>query len=477
MNAVFVELEPRSPLLNVPLWMPAYLPSLAAVWRAGGHPASFVEAISTKAPPEDRTRLMAEAVIGRDPDLVVFDVRMENWRAFRVCAAAVRTAHPGVKILAGGRHATLCPDDTLQFCDALDGVLVGEGERVMDSLARGAPLAETPGLAIRQDGTVRRTPGLAYVDDLDRLPFPAWDLLDTAYHARRTPRVIPCIPLRTATLESSRGCTARCTFCSEGLVNAKIHRHHSPAYVIDAIRHLIRTCAIDGLYFVDENFLADGRRVTELCEAMLSAGIPRQVRWCAQVRADTVDPEVLSIMRRAGCVQLEFGIESGSQRMLNALAKGTRVEQNAAALRMARDAGIRTHANIVIGLPGETRDDLLATVRFLEETDPDIVRFNPLLLLPGTPAVARLVKEGRLRPDFWRDAVSLASSMDSDACNVSAMPLHELRRLHRHMDRRISLPRFLRDYLGHNRVWDVPSHFNAAGLLRFWARRMAVWKH
>lgn len=468
MKAALVEQTARSALFKVPLWMPIYLPLLAAVLRRASHTVIILEPLA--AGPQPPPEQLAADLLRFHPDLVLFDVRMEAWGTFRACIRAARAALPGALLLAGGRHATLCPQELLRFTPELDAVLMGEAEAALAALAGGAVPAQVPAVVTRAGapGPVNTQPPLA---DLDQLPLPAWDLLDMAYYTQRTPRVIPCVPLRTATLQSSRGCASRCLFCAEGRQHAAPHRFHSAGYVADAVEKLVREHGLDGLYFSDENFLADPPRVAQLCEEFLRRGLAQRIRWSAQVRADGVAPEQLGLMRRAGCIQLEFGLESGSARLLAALGKRVSVEQNRAALRLTREAGLRSLAYVMVGLPGETAGELRETLRFLVAANPDIVRLNPYLLLPGTPLVQQLVAAGRLAPDFWREAVEVPSALDSAATNVSAMPLRELRRLARQLDRRVVLPRLARDYVAHNRLRQVPRQVHGRALLPWLLRK------
>ena len=474
MDVVLIDLARRSPLFRTPLWMPLYGPSAAAVLRRAGHRVTLIE----RGRVDDQCRgdaqrvrqSVAEALRRAAPGLVLFDVQAENWPDLPPLAATARAAAPGALIMAGGRHPTLCPTETLEACPELDATLCGEPEEAVLQVAQGTPLAAVPALAVRHAGQCRPPAHGMPVADLDALPLPAWDLLDMAYHTRRTPRVIPCIPLRTLTLETSRGCGASCTFCAEGRLHARAHRRHSAAYVTDAIEKAIADYAVEGLYFSDENFLADRERVIEFCDAMMRQGLGTRVRWAAQVRTDAVDPDVLAGMARAGCVQLEFGIETGSQRMLDRLAKGTTVAQNAAAIRMARQAGIRSLAYIMIGMPAETRADIRATARFLAAADPDIVRLNRFIVFPGTPAANGLVSDGRLARDFWQRTRASRTGRSEAMPNVSGMTPRQFSPVLRRLYFRHVFPRYWKDYAKHNRPWAMPGQIHAG---RFCARLLA----
>lgn len=475
MNVLLIELEGRHPLFKAPLWMPMYLPSAASVLRARGHAVQLVErgGVENGGPGAKSFKHVLQEHLGAsEVDIVLFNVPADAAADLGTYAEAVRRACPLALILAGGRHPTLCPIETLEDAPALDAVILGEPENVLPRLVSAAALADTPSVAFRKDGEIHRQQSVLPVEELDALPLPAWDLLDMSYHARRTPRVIPCIPLKTATLATSRGCPEQCAFCEEGRLHAKRHRAHSPGYVVEAIHHLVGKYGIDGVYFCDESFLADRERVLRLCEEFQRRGIPGSIRWAAQARADSVDPELLRALRAAGCVQLEFGIESGSQRMLDSMAKRATVEQNAAAIRMSREAGVRSLAYLMFAMPGETRDDLRATARFLGRAQPELVRFIRFVPYPGTPAAQELIAQGRLPAHFWRETRG-GNFRKFVGQNVSAMDDTTLRREARRFYFRHVFPTFLGDYLRHNRLADLPQHFHLRRLPPFLWRKVS----
>jgi len=460
-------MEKRHPVFRVPSWMPVYLPSLGAVLRAGGHTVDLFDAGvfpadgSEAAESGFRVKLAAFA-----PDAIVFDVEAESWGVFRRLANAARRHAGAALLLAGGRHATLCPGGTLKHCPEIDGVMVGEAEGTVSAIAGGDALAGIPGLALRMpDGSLNPAEVMG-VTDLDSLPLPAWDLLDMGYYTRRTPRVIPCIPLKTASLESSRGCGAGCTFCAEGRAHSRCHRSHGAGHVVAAIEALVRAYGIEGVYFRDEDFLADTERVKELCNAMRETGLAERVAWSAQCRADRASPEVLGLLRPAGCVQLEFGVESGSQRVLDSISKGSTVEHNAAAIAAARNAGLRSLAYVMYGLPGETAEDISATYEFLERADPDVVRLNAFALYPGAPSVCALEEKGVLKDGWWAERESAPVS-DGREFNVSAMGDAQLRAAAGRMYRRHVFRRFARDFAVYNGAADAARCFRPGAAFHF----------
>lgn len=476
MKVLLVDLLPRSRLFKVPLWMPLFLTPSAALLRSTGCDVCILERGQLEEEEGYRTDRVLSSFRRRiekfEPDLVFFDVRAEILTDFAELGRLARDGTASATILAGGRHPTLLPKETLDAYDFLDGVVIGEPEAALSTIAAGGQPGHVPGTAGRVDGDMTVTPGESPTTDLDHLPFPAWDLLDMNYYTRATPRVIPCKLLRTATVASSRGCDGHCSFCSEGRQYTGPVRFHSARYVASMIEKLSTDYDIEGIYFADEMFLADPGRTEELCAELIRSGLSKEIVWTAQVRTDAVSPESLSLMKGAGCIQLEFGIESGSQRMLNLTSKGISVERNAAALDMCRRKGIRSMASVMYGLPDETEEDILATARFIDRADPNIVRLVRNIPIPGTPLTNRLVASGRLRSDFWSHQVRRGDPFGGEAVNVTAMSDEELDRASRMLYSRCCLRRYLKDFTRCAGWLRFPSIFRKSQALRFAGHRV-----
>lgn len=460
----------------MPLWTPVYLPLAAGALRAAGHEVSIVECGHLAAgPPAAATpplRRFRDALLERPPEAVVFEMPLEHLDDVGDLAAAAREAAPGALILAGGRHPTLLPRETLDAHPALDGVIVGEPEATLVELAGVGKLAGLAGTAARDGGQAVAGPRREPIADLDRVvPPPALDLLDMAYHTGRTLRAIPCLPLRTATILSSRGCAASCRFCSEGRLYPAPHRWHGAARVVAIIEDLVARYGVEGVYFQDETFLGNRDRVLELCGELARSGLASRVAWSAQARTDAVDAEVLAAMRRGGCVQLELGVESGSQRLLDELAKGETVEDHERAFALARGAGIRTLASVMVGTPGERLEDVRLTDELLGRLRPTVVRLVRYIPMPGTALVRSLVERGRLPERFWERGRYRGSPHGGPKRNLSEMSDEELRRAERSLYRRRALPAYAADLVRYAGARDWASLLRSGFLPRLLARR------
>lgn len=363
----------RHPRHAIPPLRAAYA---TAVLRRAGHD---VELIDTAAPAARGLDVVAH-LRRRRPDLVVLDARIETAAQVGHVAAALR-AHSGAVIAAGppaeSQAATILAEE------AVGGVLGGEYEGwiepVAAALAAGtAPRA--PGWITRgATGPVTEVPAAA-IADIDALPMPPHaDLLaggyQVAYPVQRRDR------LRCAYVLSTRGCPHACTFCSPVEMRSRFlpYRLRNVDAVADELAH-VAALGANVVYFNDDNFLRDRARVTALCEAILRRRL--DLTWLADARVDDIDPTLLPLMRRAGCSTLCLGIESGAQRVLDALRKGITVEQTRAAAAAIRAAGIWMVAYVILGSPGETEPERHATWNLLDEIRPELVQCHRFAWYP-----------------------------------------------------------------------------------------------
>lgn len=278
------------------------------------------------------------------------------------------------RILVGGPHPSAVPDRVLDQLPQADGAFVGEAEENVVDAVRWLwePVGDPPpGLKVR-GGTFRPA---SLVEDLDRLPFPAWDLV---------PRGAYAYPLATrpgfATLVTSRGCPHGCVFCDRSVAGRRV-RSRSPDSVLEELRWLQVERGVGFVAFYDDSLLHDRARAWALCEGVLGRGL--DLHWKCEARVDQVDPALLALMRRAGCRMVSFGVESASDESLRRLGKGFTTAQVRRAFLQAREAGLGTLAYALLGVPGETVEDGRRTVRFCMELGADYAQFSTLTPLAG----------------------------------------------------------------------------------------------
>jgi radical SAM superfamily enzyme YgiQ (UPF0313 family) len=299
------------------------------------------------------------------------------------CVSLIRQVFAG-PVIAGGHHATVMPELTLRKIPGLSGLVQGEGELAMPLLVNGANPAAVPGVWWREEsgGVVNSTP--EQIKDLDRLPFPAFDLLDMSFYTRPTLSCVRGYYLSTVSLLASRGCAQKCEFCSESTTYGKGVRFHSPEYVVEWMKKMIVDYNIEGIYFHDNNFLINKGWAGEICERVLAGRLEKKVKWAIQARADCISKESLSLLKKAGCVKIEIGVETSSQRQLNSVNKKISVQVNEEAIALCKKEKINVHANIIAGFEEETASDLDEKLKWLKRVKPDTTAAFPLNINPGT---------------------------------------------------------------------------------------------
>ena len=327
-------------------------------------------------------RAMLSAVEEFQPDLVLLEAQPLS--IYDTCRSArrIRRAHGGA-LGVFGPQATALPALCFEKIPQIDLLVEGEAEGPLAALAAGD--SAPPGVWRRGGGRAEPPSQPAGRVDMDWLPWPALDLLDLDYYARRSTYTIWCHHLSSLTLMTSRGCRNQCAFCLESRSFGAGLRFRSLEKVLEDVQRTLRERKLGGIYFRDCDFVADPRRCREFCEMMIKAGLHRRIVWAAQARADGLDRELAALMKRAGCTLLEFGVETPVARHLAALNKTAAPEAAGKALAACRAAGIFSHAYLMTGLPGETRADLAAAEDWVRRHRPSSFFWVHLQVLPGTP--------------------------------------------------------------------------------------------
>ncbi len=401
---------------------PLGLAYIAAVLERQGYEVRVIDCVAEDferldPQPEGRRRhgLADTALTARvtdfNPDLVgvscLFSAQAAA--AHHVCAI-VKEATPRARIVMGGAHPSAAP---ARVCEDpnVDAVCLGEGEytmlRLADHLARGTfPPPEPAGLAYRHDARTHIHPAETRIEELDSLPLPARHLLPMdAYLAARAPhgghvRRHPCTNLIT-----SRGCPARCSFCSIHTVWGRKFRCHSAERVLAELEHLVQTYGVREVQFEDDNLTLDKPRIRKICEGMIDRGL--DLLWTTPNGAAiwALDEPLIALMRRAGCHHITLAVESGSPRVLKEIIrKPLNLDKVAPIVRACRQVGMGVSVFFVVGFPGETREEIARTFDFAMELDVDQACFFTATPLPGTDLYRQCVAMGALTEpvDFSR---------------------------------------------------------------------------
>ncbi len=307
----------------------------------------------------------------------------------------------GIPTIIGGVHVSNAALDTMERFDAFDYGVCGEGDittvELLYHLSDKSRPFDVPGVMYRQDGRIIKTAPRRRLNNLDDLPMPSWDLLPwlTRYYR---PAANSFKRLPASSLITSRGCPGKCTFCSGG-VFGNVMRAYSAEYLLEMIRILYYRYGIRDIIFHDDNFVTYKRRLREVCEVLIKEKL--DLVWSATSRVDIVDAETLRLMKRAGCWQIAYGIESGDQRILDVIKKGITLEQVEQALRWTKEAGIFTRGYLMIGMPLETTETMRKSIDFIKRIDLDDFHISAFTPGPGTEALRDIDKYGDFNDD-WR---------------------------------------------------------------------------
>ena len=298
------------------------------------------------------------------------------------------------KVVAGGPHISALPEDSLRDCREIDIACRGEGELAMLEIARGRKLEDIQGITYRQGDKVITNQERPPHQNIDEFCFPSRYLVDMKYYSSANPHVMHGIYLKATTIFTSRGCPYDCSFCAGSIALGKGVRFQSAGLVIEEIERLVVDYSIEGLYFADDMFDIKKERAAQICEGLIKNNLHRKIRWNAQLRANSMDIGLLKLMKRAGCIRVDVGFESGSQKTLDIINKRTTVAQNYRAAELLHQAGIQVHANMIVGLPGEEMEDLNSTRAFMKEIKPEWIGFGEFIPLPGSKLFSELSDKG-----------------------------------------------------------------------------------
>ena len=352
--------------------------------------------------------------------------------ALSVCAHELNTLAPQIRkrwpdrtVVLGGVHVSAVPEVALKQSHISYGI-VGDGERsfahVVSGLGQtGAVPRDTPGLVwIENDKLANNGVDAQQVDDLDSIPPLPLDMLKRDYYFRDFLTIqgtrVPALPWI-----ATRGCASRCRFCSVNVTCGPGVRYQSAGRIVADLERLVRDHGVPGVHFQDDDLPSSRKRIIELCEGIMASPLMRGFHWACYSRADHVDADVLSLMKRAGCVQVAFGLESGSQRMLTYLKKGSiTVEDGRRAIAACKKAGMRSMGMFMIGSPSETKEEVLETFAFIHENPIDFVTVFTTTPSPGSEFWNLAVERGLIDPATldWRTLIFdqrpvLADSVDA----------------------------------------------------------------
>ena len=347
---------------------------VATSLKEDGHTVQFIDA-QVEYP--RYKKLDSEKFFGIDFVLMISS--SNSYKEDLKTAQYIKNKNPSIKVLFFGSHPTFKPEACLKE-EAIDYIVIREPEMIIRELIRRVVneenLASLAGCGYMEDG-IPIVNEFENHFDMNELPIPDWSFLPSNLDYFNP--VVKRVPF--ATMQTSRGCPAKCIYCTAPFFYGNSLRVRTPENVLKEIRYLSKL-GYKEIFFRDETFTAFKSRNKVVCEAIVKEKI--DVTWIANARVDMFDRETAEFMKKAGCHMIKFGVETGDEQMLLNLKKGATVAQAHEAFRICHEVGIDTHAHLMFGGPGETKETIKNTLAFVKEINPTTASFGILTPYPGT---------------------------------------------------------------------------------------------
>jgi len=318
----------------------------------------------------------------------------------------VKAIDERIKVVVVGMHVSCCPQEVLD-CETIDFVIIGEGEltflRLLEALNTDwNGLSSIKGIGFRNienDKIINYEVNL--IDNLDKIPFPAWDLLPMEEYFRvNVGRDALTKERRHISIITSRGCPYDCSFCSSAAFWKKTWRKRSAENVLEEIKYLVEKYQIREISFEDDNLSLDPIRLAKICLGIIKRGF--NIKWNTPngISVKNLDRDLIRLMKKSGCERLNFGIESGDEYVLHNVIKKISLEKVKEIICCCKDEGITTLGYFVIGMPGETLDSIERSIEFAKKLDLDEIAFLLLFLSPGTELYRVCKDKGYLKYEY-----------------------------------------------------------------------------
>lgn len=376
---------------------PLGLASIAAVLEKNNYPVEILDANTLQLSEIETVKKVKNAYI---VGITAMTPHINS--AIRI-AKGIKQNNPDIIVTMGGPHVTILPQETLANVPEIDIIVRGEGEETIvelyDALENRKPLDSVRGITYRDGGYIKSTQAREPIIDLNALPFPAYHLLPINLYKLHPPhgRRHPYMAMMT-----SRGCPYKCIYCSKPIFGSKF-RAQSPERTVDEIEYLNKKFGIKEIIFYDDSFTLDKNRIMQLTEDIKNRGL--EIAWTCETRVNLVNEELLKNMKNAGCYLIAYGIESGSQMILNELRKGIALDQVTDAINITHKAGIQTVGYFMMGSPEETPETIRQTIDFAKKQQLDFAQFSVTIPFPGTDLYKLYLKEGSTSQINWDDFI------------------------------------------------------------------------
>ena len=363
-------------------FMGVIAPPLGIAYMAGVLQENNIDVEILDASAEDMDfKDVEKELLKRKPDLVALTALTPTIGRALETAQVVKETLPDSIVVMGGYHPTFNFIETLED-ENVDIVIRGEGEYIMLNLVQAlenqSSLHDVKGIVFEDKNSkeIVVNPEAPLIQDLDELPFPALNLLPMKKY-----RLLD-MDTHMTTMITTRGCPMQCSFCSSAAMHGKKIRERSVENIVDEIEYLKTNYDIDTIAFMDDTFTLKKRKVMAICDEILKRNI--EIMWGCTSRVDTLDEKLLKKMKESGCITIFIGVESADQQQLDNMCKNTTIAKIENAFKIAHKLKIRTIASVALGMPGDTKEIMNKTVKFVHKLKPNYAIYSLATPYPGT---------------------------------------------------------------------------------------------
>lgn len=339
-------------------------------------------------------------IVAGAPTIVGLSVLSVEASAMHLLAKKIKDISPEITVIVGGPHVSSDPKSILSD-KYIDYLVLGEGEETMkellEALDHGNPVNEVRGITYRKNGEIVSTPPRPFVDDLDALPFPAWDLINVERYFDLPTFNIFYASKRYMSIFTSRGCPYRCTYCHN--IFGKRFRVRTPENVFQEIEYLYKTYDIREFQIVDDVFNVKKERAKAICDLIIKSDLTTFLTFPNGIRGDAVDQELLYKLKQAGTYKITYAIETGSPRLQKLIGKNINLPKLQDTITLTNKLDILTHGFFMAGFPTETKEELQLTLDFAIKSKLNTLGFHVLTPFPGTEIYNQLLEMGESNID------------------------------------------------------------------------------
>lgn len=400
-------------------FMGVIAPPLGIAYMAGVLQENHIDVEILDASAEDMDfKDVEKELLKRKPDLVALTALTPTIGRALETAQVVKETLPDSIVVMGGYHPTFNFIETLED-ENVDIVIRGEGEYIMLNLVQAlenqSSLHDVKGIVFEDKNSkeIVVNPEAPLIQDLDELPFPALNLLPMKKY-----RLLD-MDTHMTTMITTRGCPMQCSFCSSAAMHGKKIRERSVENIVDEIEYLKTNYDIDTIAFMDDTFTLKKRKVMAICDEILKRNI--EIIWGCTSRVDTLDEKLLKKMKEAGCITIFIGVESADQQQLDNMCKNTTIAKIENAFKIAHKLKIRTIASVALGMPGDTKEIMNKTVKFVHKLKPNYAIYSLATPYPGTRFYKEAFEKNLIKIKDWSKYTLITPILETIDCSLNDM--------------------------------------------------------